>query len=102
MMSTPLFLFGMKLFRQQGFIEFFDADFCNTITVQSNSFTEKTLGECCNSINSLLVKAGFKGKLLHVGNLKGLGDGFDLKKILVREDFKVRIFLSTFLPKIIR
>ena len=35
MMSTPLFLFGMKLFRQEGFIEFFDADFCNTITVES-------------------------------------------------------------------
>lgn len=44
MMSTPLFLFGMKLFRQQGFVEFFDADFCNTILVTSKAFTDKTLG----------------------------------------------------------
>jgi hypothetical protein len=35
MMQTPLFLFGMKLYRQEGHLEFFDADFCNTILVKS-------------------------------------------------------------------
>ena len=34
MMNTPLFLFGMKLFRQTGHLEFFDADFCNTIIIK--------------------------------------------------------------------
>ena len=33
MMNTDLFLFGMKLGKHYGNIEFFDADFSNTIVV---------------------------------------------------------------------
>ena len=31
MMDTALFLFGMKLYRQEGSVEFYDADFANTL-----------------------------------------------------------------------
>ena len=51
LMNTPLFLFGMKLHQQKDHIKFFDADFCNTITVESNDFLDQTLGDCCNMIN---------------------------------------------------
>lgn len=47
MMDTPLFLFGMKLNRQLLNVEFFDADFCNTLLIQSESFTDQSLGDCC-------------------------------------------------------
>lgn len=38
MMDTALYLFGMKLYRQEGSIEFFDADFMNTIKIKSKDF----------------------------------------------------------------
>ncbi len=38
MMDTALYLFGMKLYRQKNSIEFFDADFMNTIYVKSDDF----------------------------------------------------------------
>lgn len=59
MMDTALFLFGMKLHRHQYSIEFFDADFANTLLIQSNSFTDRTLGECCRKVNEILVRSGF-------------------------------------------
>jgi hypothetical protein len=43
MMQTPLFLFGMKLFRQNGHMEFFDADFCNTLIIRSEGLEEMNL-----------------------------------------------------------
>lgn len=87
----------MKLYSQTGFISFFDADFCNTVTVASNSFTDKTLEDCLNIINEYLIKSGFSGELLTVGQLKGIGnDEFDLKKIIVREEFKISIRFNNF------
>ena len=35
MMDTALYLFGMKLYKQEGSIEFFDADFMNAIQIKS-------------------------------------------------------------------
>lgn len=64
MMSTPLFLFGMKLFRQVGHLEFFDADFCNSLLVKSDDLVGVTLNETCSIINMMLQKAGFEGDLL--------------------------------------
>ena len=43
MMDTALYLFGMKLYRQKDCIEFFDADFMNTIYIKSEEFHGKTL-----------------------------------------------------------
>ena len=64
MMNTPLFLFGMKLFRQEGHMEFFDADFCNTVLVRSEGFVDINLRDTCILINELLIKGGFEGELL--------------------------------------
>lgn len=77
MMDTALFLFGMKLHRQVGSIEFYDADFSNTITVTTNFFTDKTLSDCMKVLNETLILSGFTGDLLEVGSLKDLED-FDL------------------------
>ena len=33
MMSTQMFLFGMKMHRQEGSIEFFDPDFSNALQI---------------------------------------------------------------------
>lgn len=95
MMDTPLFLFGMKLHRQQGHLEFFDADFCNTIMVQSPSFAGLTLGECCKIINETLRKSGFGQEGLHVGKLKDIDD-FDLSKIVVRDEYKISLRFNDF------
>jgi hypothetical protein len=54
MMNTPLFLFGMKLFRQNGHLEFFDADFCNTIIIKQDDFVDLSLREVCGIINEML------------------------------------------------
>ena len=88
MMNTPLFLFGMKLFRQTGHMEFFDADFCNTIVVKSSEIEEDMpLKEICSIINELLIKAGFTSNLLTIGKLKDLD--FDLTKIFVRKGYSI-------------
>lgn len=77
MMDTALFLFGMKLHRQIGSIEFYDADFSNTLIVKSAYFTDKTLADCKKVINEALRLSGFSGELLEVGSLKDIED-FDL------------------------
>eukprot|EP00347_Sterkiella_histriomuscorum_P022335 403330842 len=96
MMAHPLFLFGMKLYTQEQSIEFFDADFCNTITVQSPYFEDKTLGHCCKLINEFLIKSGNKQSQLVIGTLKGMKDEFDLNNIIVRDEFKISIRFNTF------
>ena len=83
MMDTALFLFGMKLHRQHGNIEFFDADFSNTIIVNTPYFIDKTLADCNKIINESLRLSGFEGDLLEVGQLKDIDD-FDLNNIVVR------------------
>jgi hypothetical protein len=77
MMDTALFLFGMKLHNQQGSIEFYDADFCNTLTISSPYFVDKSLADCQKVINESLRLSGFSGSLLQVGTLKDIDD-FDL------------------------
>lgn len=79
-MNTALFLFGMKLHKQQGSIEFFDADFSNTLVVSSNYFTDKLLGECCEAINTIFTHSGFNGNGVTVGKLKGIED-FELSQV---------------------
>lgn len=95
-MNTPLFLFGMKLFHQIGHMEFFDADFCNTVLVKSDQLVDKTLREANSIINEMLLKAGFEGNLLKLGKLKDLGDEFDLGKILIRKDYQISLRFNSF------
>ena len=95
MMNTPLFLFGMKLYGQREHIRFYDADFCNTITVESSEFAEKSLDQCCKLINEHLRKNRYEDEVLTVGRLKGI-DNFDLGKILVREGFKISLRFNSF------
>lgn len=95
MMQTPLFLFGMKLYRQNGHLEFFDADFCNTVLVKSEALVDLTLRDVCNIINEMLQKSGFEGELLKIGTLKDLED-FDLGKISVRRDYQISLRFNTF------
>jgi hypothetical protein len=54
MMDTPLFKLDMKLYKQQGNITFFDADFANVLMVRSQFFEEKTFRDACNVINHTL------------------------------------------------
>lgn len=72
-----MFLFGIKLHREPGSVEFYDADFSNTLDVKSQAFNELTLGECCKMINEALKVGGFTGKLLSVGMLKDI-ESYDL------------------------
>ena len=68
-------------------MEFFDADFCNTLIIRSEGLEEMNLNEACSVINECLIKGGFEGDLLQVGKLKDLSHDFDLGKIIVRKDF---------------
>jgi hypothetical protein len=95
MMDTALFLFGMKLYRQEGSVEFFDADFANTLQVSSQLFENKTLGECCVVVNEVLKTGGFSGRPLMIGTLKDIDD-FDLTQILVRKDGKISLRFNGF------
>lgn len=51
MMDHPLFLFGLKMHDMPGAVEFFDADFCNTLVIKSDLFENATLKECCSMLN---------------------------------------------------
>ena len=51
MMDHPLFLFGLKLHGMQGAVEFFDADFCNTLVIKSDLFEGVTLSRVCEMLN---------------------------------------------------
>jgi len=67
MMDHPLFLFGLKLYDMPGAVEFFDADFCNTLVVKSDQFENKSLKEVAGMINAYLISKGFRGQSLEVG-----------------------------------
>lgn len=47
-------------------------------------------------LNEYLVKAGFTDDKLVIGNLKGIGNEFDLNNIVVRENYKISIRFNTF------
>ena len=51
MNDTPLFNFGLKLYDMPEAIEFFDADFCNTLVVRSDHFENLTLAQVAAMIN---------------------------------------------------
>ena len=93
MMDTPLFMFGMKLHRQEQHVEFFDADFCNTLIIKNISFIDKTLEECCSIINEQLYKGGYDCGMLGLGKLNV---NFDLAKIKVRKDFGITMRFNSF------
>jgi hypothetical protein len=96
MMNSALFLFGMKFYRQETPIEFFDADFLNIIQVSSGGFDGKTLRECCNIINEYLIANDFSGKPLVVGQLKKIGD-FDLgSTIFDKENKGITLRMNSF------
>lgn len=84
MMDHPLFLFGLKLHDMPGAVEFFDADFCNTLVIKSDLFDKVTLKECCSMLNQILLRNSYTGDLLEVGKLKDISEEFDLNNILVR------------------
>lgn len=84
MMDHPLFLFGLKLHDMPGAVEFFDADFCNTLVIKSDLFDKVTLKECCSMLNQILLRNSSTGDLLEVGKLKDISEEFDLNNILVR------------------
>ena len=95
MMDTALFLFGMKLHRQDGSIEFFDADFSNTLTISNPSFIDKTLNDACMMINETLLNSGYSGKLMEIGQLKEIDD-YNLKNIVVRKGLKISLRMNSF------
>lgn len=70
-MDTALFLFGMKLHRMSENINFFDADFANTLQIKCALFDNKTLENCCDLINHLLKGQSQKIKF-EIGTLKGM------------------------------
>ena len=92
MMDTALFLFGLKLHRQEGHVKFHDADFLNTLYIQSVLFEDQTLGDCCRLINEVLSNAGYQGRLFSVGQLKEIDD-FNLGEAVVGSNTKMRIAL---------
>jgi len=96
MMEHPLYLFGLKLYDMQGSVEFFDADFCNTLVVKSGQFENKSLWEVSGIINSYLLKNGFKGRLLEVGSLKDVSEEFKLENISVNLDFSIQLRFHNF------
>jgi hypothetical protein len=96
MMDHPLFLFGLKMHDMQGAVEFFDADFCNTLVIRSDLFENVTLKECCSMLNQVLLRNSYTSDLLEVGKLKDISDEFDLNNIVVKEDFKIQIRFNTF------
>jgi hypothetical protein len=96
MMDHPLFLFGLKLHGMEGAVEFFDADFCNTLVIKSDFFDGVTLSRVCEMLNQVLVGAGFQRDNLQVGKLKDISDDFDLDNIVVREDYKISLRFRNF------
>lgn len=98
-MDTALFLFGMKLHSQIGSIEFYDADFANTIQVSSSNFTDKSLLDCQKIINETLRLSGFSGELLEIGKLNNIED-FNLSSIVVRKGLKISLRFNTFIESL--
>ena len=95
MMDTALFLFGMKMHQQEGNIEFFDADFSNTLTVYSPFFFDKSLRDCCLIVNETLLTSGYSGRLMEVGKLKEISD-YDLNNIVLRKGLQLSLRMNSF------
>mmetsp|Transcript_8511 Transcript_8511/g.14333 ORF Transcript_8511/g.14333 Transcript_8511/m.14333 type:complete len:194 (+) Transcript_8511:1680-2261(+) len=95
-MDHPMFLFGLKQHNMQNEVEFFDADFCNTLIIKSELFKNYTLKKSCSVINQILVKNGFMGKLLEVGKLKDIAH-FNLGKVIINKDFIIQLRFQNFM-----
>jgi len=91
-MDTALFLFGLKMHRQENHVKFFDADFLNFIKVKSELFHNSTLGDCCKMVNEALYSSGFSGSLFEVGKLNEIED-FDLSEAMVGNHQRMHITL---------
>lgn len=74
MMDTALFLFGLKMHKQEGHVKFYDADFLNVVQISSTLFYDRELGDCCRLVNEALSDAGFSGRLFEVGQLREIDD----------------------------
>ena len=92
MMDTALFLFGLKMHRQEGHVKFYDADFLNTMQVSSPLFQNRTLGDCCSIVNEALSSSGFSGNLFDVGQLREIDD-FDLRSAMIGSNSRMKISL---------
>ena len=92
MMDSPMFLFGLKLYQMEGHVQFYDADFLNTLTISSEVFIEKTLGEVCEIVNRALDQEGFPGGQFQVGHLKEIDD-FDLSHAQLSEKVGLKVSL---------
>ena len=90
-----MFLFGMKMHRQIGSIEFSDADFANTLSIHSKSFAGKSLEECCHIINHCLRDSGFAQDMMKVPTFKQIDD-FELKHIRVNKKLKIQLRMNSF------
>ena len=96
MMDHPLFLFGLKLYDMPGTVEFFDADFCNTLVVRSDLFEGQSLADCCRWLNGALSSNGYHGPELQVGQLKDITEEFNLNDIVLKAEFKVQLRFTDF------
>lgn len=96
MMDHPLFLFGMKLYDMPEAVEFFDADFCNTLVVKSDQFENISLARVMQILNQYLNQNGFTGSQLTIGQLKDVSSDFKLENIVVKADFKIQLRFNSF------
>ena len=93
---SPAYQFGMKFYDQQKNLYFYDADFGNTLSIQSKEFENKSLNHTWSIINSVLLNSGFTGDdLWMIGNLKSISD-FKLENVLVRPNASVSVRFHNF------
>lgn len=95
LLSYP-YQFGMKFYDQQQSIAFFDADFANTLSINSKEFNNKPLSHARDFINATLLNSGFESEdLCTVGKLKALHD-VQLENVLVRPNTNISIRFHNF------
>ena len=96
LLLSPVYKFGMKFYDQQKNIHFSDADFANTLSIQSEEFSNKRLVDACDIINTVLVNSGFTNDdLCIVGKLKALND-INLENVLVRPQTSISVRFHNF------
>ena len=95
-MKSPMFLFGLKLGVAPNHVDFFDADFCNALIIQSGILEGMSLEYCCDVINQLLTANGFQRNLLEVGKLNLKTREFSLKEMIVKKEYKIHIRFANF------
>jgi len=95
-LTSPVYRFGMKFYDQQKNIHFSDADFANTLSIQSKKFDNRSLSDACKIINTVLLSSGFSSEdLCTIGNLKAMAD-VQLENVLVRPNTNVSVRFHNF------